>query len=92
MFIFGIGLASVGAVVVVVAFVVVVGVVAGNVRSGVVVRYSCVRLCLSRAVRVAISCGNSDLRRNSWDLPLPMDLLAFERKKKEKDRKIEIKN
>jgi hypothetical protein len=48
-----------------------------DVWSGVVVRYSCVRLCLSKAVIVAISCGNSDLRRNNWDLPLPIDLLAY---------------
>lgn len=36
-----------------------------------------VRLCLSNAVTVEISCGNSDFRRNNCSLFLPIDLLAF---------------
>ena len=67
-FIFGIGV-----VIVVVVLLLIDG---GNAWSGVGVKNSWVRLCLSNALKVAISCGSSDLRRNSWDLPLPICLLA----------------
>ena len=64
-------------VVIVVVVLLAIDVGVGNVWSGVVVKYSCVRLCLSNALKVAISCGNSDFRRNNWDLPLPICLLAY---------------
>jgi len=74
--IFGAVVDGIGVVIVVVVLLAIdVGI--GNVWSGVVVKYSCVRLCLSNALKVAISCGNSDLRRNNWDLPLPICLLAY---------------